>query len=203
MGIRRSCLALAMLLLPAQAGADRHNLEMAASASAATGSPPLWGGSFAVATPVFDNDDPKKPDRWSFVTDVAVNGGPHDGGSVSQISGLVGVRYQYLLRMKKLVLIPKLPDEYHSRLQLFAQVLTGGVRVKNEFPALVANSIQNIEDHETKGALSVGTGVDFLFSEYGGLRGQVDLFRRLDADPPRKHFFRFSVGVVYRFERDH
>ena len=199
MGTRRSSLALVLLLLPVPAWAHQHNWEMAAGLSPATGSL-LWGGNFVVGRTIYR--DPQGVHRWGLLGDFGLNGGPHDGGSVSQQSLMVGGRFSYWLTMKKLVLVPDKP-EYHPRLQFFVQALGGVVRVNNELLTVTTSGIERIDDDPDKdAALSLGTGLDFLFSDYGGLRGQVDFVRRLSADEPRKHFFRFSVGVVYRFEHD-
>jgi hypothetical protein len=199
MGTRRTCLALALLLFPAAASAHQHNWEAAAAANSASGSQ-LWGGNFVVGKTVYR--DPHEIHRWALLLDVGLNGGPHDGGSVSQQSALFAGRYSYWLTGKKLVLVPGIGEAYRPRLQFFLEGLGGVVRVKNEFPTVTTSGIQSVPSGQTRPALGLGTGLDFLFSDYGGLRGQVDFVRRLSAEAPRQHFFRFSVGVVYRFEHD-
>jgi hypothetical protein len=169
---------------------------MAAALAPVSGSQ-LWGGNFVVGRTLYK--DPKGVHRWGLFGDLGLNGGSHEDGSVSQQSLLVGGRFSYWLTANKVVLVAGRP-EFHPRLQFFLQALGGGVWVKNEFPTLTSSGIQSIADKEFAWSLGGGTGVDFLFSDYGGLRGQVDLVRRLKADEPRKLFFRVSVGVVYRFE---
>ena len=131
--------------------------------------------------------------------DFALNGGAHDGGSISQVSGQVGGRFAYLLTVKKQVLIPGSGPEFHPRLQFFVQALAGMAWVKTEF----ASTAELRPTSERPGSSAPEIGLDFLFSDYGGLRGQVDWSSYLsDRGGTRDNFFRFSIGVVYRFEHD-
>ena len=186
MGTRRCCLVIALLLLPAGAWADRHNWEASAAASAASGSQ-LWGGNLSLARTLRIKDSHK----LSLFADVAKHGGLHGGASLTQTSALFGGRFVVIRTVKRSLFAStaRVPaaDDYRYRLQIFVQ---GGAGV-------VDTSAQG-----THGAWLGGAGLDGLFSDYGGVRAQVD-YIGFRPDSGRDHFFRFSLGVIYRFEHEH
>jgi hypothetical protein len=173
---------LALLLTPAAARADRHDWEANASASAASGSQ-LWGGNLSVARTIHIGDSHK----LSAFADYSKHGGEHDGASLTQTSALIGLRRVMRRTVKYLPLFPEGKDPYHYKLQFFLQAAPGVVKTSSQ---------------GTHAAALVGAGLDWLFSDYGGVRTQVDHLW-FWPDSGRDHFFRFSVGVLYRFEREH
>jgi hypothetical protein len=175
MGTRRSCLVLALVLLPAAARADRHNWEASAAVSAVSGSW-LWGGNLSVAK-MLHTEKQDKPHRWSVFVDLAKHAGPHDSGSLTQFSALGGPRFLVVRSLRH--------GEDLYRLQLFAQAMAGVVQTSGK---------------GTDSAMGGGVGVDVLFSDFGGLRTQVD-YVHTDRTSGKDGFFRGSVGLVYRFEK--
>lgn len=184
MGTRRPWLVLALLLIPVGARADRHNWEAYAGASAATGGSLLWGGNLSIAGTL--NDDCKgffaiKDRCMSFFVVFSKHAGPHDGGSLTETSALVGPRRVVYRTLKYSV-----NKGVHFRLQFFVQGLAGIVHTSSEGGDWAAGA---------------GAGVDALFSDYGGVRAQVDRIWS-GAEGDRDRFFRFSLGLIYRFERE-
>jgi hypothetical protein len=178
MGTRRSCLVLVLVLLPAGAWADRHNWEVSSAVSRVTGRSQLWGGNVAVAMPL------RTYRKVSVFAEIAKHAGPHDGGSLTQLSALGGARGVLIRTLKR-------PDDTREhalpsyRLQFFAQAMSGLVQTTGA---------------GTDSAWGAGGGVDGLFSEYGGLRAQVD-YVHINRKGGGDGFVRFSVGLVYRFEK--
>jgi hypothetical protein len=169
----RPWLVFALLLIPTAAQADRHNWDVAAMASSSTGGSLLWGGSLSGEKTIH-----RYPKVGVFL-DLAKYSGPHDGGSLTRFSALAGPRFVFFRTLEK--------TELHYRLQFFGQVLGGAVQTT---------------DHGTTGAVGLGGGVDGLFSDYGGVRAQVDHVW-FSPEVGDHRFFRFSLGVVYRFEYKH
>jgi hypothetical protein len=174
---RRPWLIVAVLLIPTPARADRHNWDLAATASAGTGGSLLWGGSLSGEKTIHRHP------RVGVFLDLAKQSGPHEGGNLTRFSALAGPRGVFYRTMKKRYL----ETELHYRLQFFGQAFAGFVQTT---------------DHGTSGAGGVGVGVDGLFSDYGGVRAQVDQVW-FSPEVGDHHFFRFSLGVVYRFEYKH
>jgi hypothetical protein len=189
MRTRQGLLVLALLLTPAAARADRHNWEANASASAASGSQ-LWGGNLALARTIHIKDSHK----LSAFADFSKHGGAHDDASLTQTSAQIGLRRVMFRTLNKHPLLPaalvpmvKEHPEYHYRLQLFVQAAAGVV---------------NTSAQGTHGAWLGGVGLDGLFSDYGGVRAQVD-YIGFRPESGRDHYFRFSLGVMYRFEHEY
>jgi hypothetical protein len=182
MRTRQSLLVLALLLTPAAARADRHDWEANASASAASGSQ-LWGGNLSVARTIHIGDSHK----LSAFADYSKHGGAHDGASLTQTSALIGLRRVMIRTLKRHALLPGAKEPYLAHLQFFVQGALG----------LVDTSAQ-----DTHAAWLVGGGVDGLFTDYGGVRGQVD-YIKFRPDSGRNDFVRVSIGVLYRFEHEH
>jgi len=182
MRTRQSLLVLALLLIPAAARGDRHDWEANASASTASGSQ-LWGGSLALAKTIHIRDSHK----LSVFADYSKHGGAHDGADLTQTSAIIGLRRVVKRTLKRYPLFPEGKDPYRYRLQFFLQAAPGVVKTSSQ------------GTHE---AGLVGAGLDGLFSDYGGVRAQVD-YIRFRPDSGRDHYFRFSVGVLYRFEHEH
>ena len=186
MRTRRCGLVLTLLLIPAAARADRHDVEASAAASAATGST-LWGGTLSLARTIRIRDSHK----LSVFADYSKYGGSHDGVSLTETSSFLGVRRVMIRTLKRYPLlppgVPPVAPEYRYRIQVYLHAA----------PGLVKTSEQG-----TNGALLGGAGLDGLFSDYGGVRGQVD-YVKFWPESGRDHFFRFSLGVIYRFEHEH
>jgi hypothetical protein len=178
---RRSCLALALLMLPAPAWADRHNWEMNMSAVTSSGGSLLWGGNFSLARTIYK--DKEGFHRFSGFGDIGVQSGAHEGQSLTRVTGLLGPRVALWRTLKKIAPITGARPEFHYRLQFFTQTPVGWVHTDGENPL----------------AFAPGAGFDGLFSDYGGLRGQVDYV----VLKGHKDFWRFSIGVIYRFEHEH
>jgi hypothetical protein len=174
---QRPWLVLALLLIPTAARADRHNWDVSAMASSSTGGSLLWGGSLSGEKTIH-----RYPKVGVFL-DLAKYSGPHDGGSLTRFSALAGPRLVFYRTVKK----QYLQTELRYRLQFFGHLLGGIVQTT---------------DHGTTGAGGVGGGVDGLFSDYGGVRAQVDHVW-FSPEVGEHRFFRFSLGVTYRFEYKH
>ncbi len=180
MRTRRSCLVLALLMVPAGAWADRHNWEVNASMSVSPGSE-LWGGRLGV-------EKSTSYRKLTYFAEIAGQGGAHEGGPLKEFSGMAGVRWvfkRFYKREIKQIAPPEHPEFRHA-LQFFIQGRGGVVDTESN----------------TGGGAGGGVGADVLFTDYGGIRVQADgvrLFKDHGADA-RNHFIRFSLGVVYRFE---
>jgi len=181
MRTRQSLLVLALLLTPAAARADRHDWEANASASAASGSQ-LWGGNLSLARTLYI----KHSHRFSLFADYSKHGGSHDGASLTQTSAVLGGRFVVFRTLKRYPLLPGVKEPYRYRLQFFVQGAAG----------VVDTSAQ-----DTHGAWLGGGGLDGLFSDYGGVRAQVD-YIKFRPESGRDDFVRVSVGVLYRFEHE-
>jgi hypothetical protein len=176
MRTRQSLLVLALLLTPTAARADRHNWEASAGASLVSGRSKLWGGNLSGTWVVPRNR------RWGFFLDVGKHAGPHEGSSLSQFAFYGGPRRTFPLPLEH----PKVPtsNTFHH-LQLFAQGLGG--------------RLKTIGVEGSDWAAGLGAGVDALFSEFGGVRVQVDHVW-FWPEGGRRSFDRISLGLVYRFE---
>jgi hypothetical protein len=181
MRTRQSLLVLALLLIPAAARADRHNWEASASASAASGSE-LWGGNLSLARTLYI----RKSHLFSLFADYSKHGGLHDGASLTQTSAVFGGRFVPFRTLKRYPLLPGVKDPYRYRVQFFVEGALGVVKTSAQ---------------DTHGAWLAGGGVDGLFSDYGGVRVQVDYFK-FRPDSGRNDFVRVSIGVLYRFEHE-
>jgi hypothetical protein len=180
MRTRRCCLVLALLLTPAAAWADRHNWEANAAATRVSGRSELWGGNLAGTYVVPGHR------RWGAFLDIGKHAGAHDdGSSLSQFVFYGGPRRTFPVPLEH----PKNPTPFDlHHLQLFAQALGGGVKTAG------------IDGFDW--AAGFGAGVDALFSEYGGVRFQVDHVWFWPGGG-RRSFDRISLGLVYRFEDKH
>ena len=182
MRTHRYGLVVALFLIPAAARADRHNWECNAAASTASGSQ-LWGGNLSLARTLHIKDS----HRFSLFADFSKHGGEHDGGSLTQTSAVLGGRFVVYRTLKRYPLVPGAKAPYRYRLQFFGQGALGVVDTSTQ---------------DTHGAWMAGGGVDGLFSDYGGVRGQVD-YVRFSPDSGRRDFVRVSLGIIYRFEHEH
>jgi hypothetical protein len=176
MRTRQSFLVLALLLIPGAARADRHDWEASAAASRVSGRSELWGGNLSGTWVVRGHR------RWGFFLDVGKHAGPHEGSSLSQLAFYGGPRRTFPVSFRH----AKNPTPYTlHRLQFFAQGLGGRLKTTG------------VEGFDW--AAGLGAGVDLLFSEFGGVRGQVDHVW-FWPEGGRRSFDRVSLGLVYRFE---
>lgn len=165
------------LLLPAGARASGHWFSMAATPSVNTGLSQLWGGSISAEKAL-----PNKSQFNGFI-DIGKHAGAHEDSTLSQFSLLAGLRGAFPLIRKK---------DGHYALQPYAHVLGGFLLTKEK----------GVDLSDKAPALGGGIGVDYLFSDYGGLRAQIDHVTFWRDRGGHDQFVRFSVGITYRFEHD-
>jgi hypothetical protein len=178
MGVRRCCIVVALLLLPAQAWAHLHKAGGRLAYAAVDGS--LLSGFEASIEIMRYEKDPKPHDRetrWdSYFLDVGANWGPHDGVDRRQVAVLVGARgTRYLSKS----------------FELFAEVTLGGVHTSDS-PGASAWSL----------AAGIGGGFAVrLLRDDVWMRPQYTYLRLSDSDTDARNYHRVSVGVEFRFWR--
>jgi len=173
MRIALSCLVLVSLLVPTVARADDHRMDLYGGGSGGTGGSRLFGFHESLAwvgTP--------KMKRLSIVlSDFSVQFGKDDSTRVTQVIWATGVRYTGF--------------KYDHKHKPFAQLLVGTVYSNDGLPD--AND----------GATIVGFGYEFVPTPSDedpkkafAVRVQADRVFRGGA---REDFWRYSVGLMYRF----
>jgi hypothetical protein len=173
MRLQRSWLILAVLLIPAAAGADDHRADRFGGFSFARGST-LFGAHVtdAITLPKPANQD------LALLGDLSVHFA--SGGDLARVTALGGLRFT--------VARDGQTPQQQPKVLPFALVLLGAV-YSNDRGA-----------DNTAFAAGFGGGLDYVPRrgaprEAWGLRGQVDYLFKGGED-----FLRFSAGVVYRFK---
>jgi hypothetical protein len=172
---RRVALALAVLLVPVGAWADRHKAGAGGGPRAAGGST-LWGIGLSGDWTLWGEMEPNATAREHRGT-VSLVGegnwvhGKHEGRTQDQFTVLGGLRYT-------------LNDFPHPRLELFGQTLAGWF----------------FGGGSDSAAGSFGIGADWVFSDSGhgwGLRFQYD--RSWIEERAETWYDQATIAVIYRF----
>ena len=175
--MRRFCLLVLVLLIPASARAHFHKADAYAAVSVASGST-LVGLHATLGVPVPagpETGQPVKADirirNLSVVGDVSVHWGSDD---VTQVNFLGGLRHTF-------------SSSTDQRSLPFVHVLLGGVRTSRAGAS------------DTDPAVAFGAGFEHMLGDVDsgwGFRAQLDYIVRPGDVAPR-----FSAGVVKRFPR--
>jgi hypothetical protein len=199
MSARRCGVVLTLLLSAAPAWSGEHDKEAYAAAQVSPQSRLIgFEASLALAIQHETRSEgaggPSVPTRkrrpWEVVLDLSGHSGRHDDESDrdpettlnrTQYLPLVGMRFARGMARRR---SPAAVSNPPNRLSLFGQVLAGGVFTKDD------------QDWRSGWAAGGGLGLDYLYSEYGGLRVQFDIIGAERHKPVK----RISLGLVYRFE---
>jgi hypothetical protein len=182
MRIRPWFVIVALLLLSASARADDHTAGIFFGYSLSTGYSTLGkgfhaAGEWALAPPGATPAAKAASRNWTLVGEFSSNWGSPDEVDVRQLTFAGGLRYAFAW-------------EDHQKGLPFVHVLGGGV------------NIEEGDDSDTKPAIAIGIGFDYLFSRSNtspgwGVRVQGDYIALPGDINPR-----VSVGVVKRFGRN-